>query len=170
MSGYEEPKSGGENSLWTSSTPLSNQDFRKLLATPRPGQQAPVLGFKKPQGSRPKPTADFDDDGAFKKPLKPKSKKPQKPKDDGDDKDDGPKYRDRAEERRKGVNPDYEKIDVDFSSVLQARGVGVAIEGVNPQVLSVEESKFLGGDVEHTHLVKGLDFALLQKVSPDTSS
>jgi hypothetical protein len=30
--------------------------------------------------------------------------------------------------------------------------------------LSIEESKFMGGDVEHTHLVKGLDFALLQKV------
>ncbi len=30
--------------------------------------------------------------------------------------------------------------------------------------LSYEESKFLGGDVAHTHLVKGLDFALLQKV------
>jgi hypothetical protein len=28
----------------------------------------------------------------------------------------------------------------------------------------IEESKFLGGDVEHTHLVKGLDYALLQKV------
>ena len=30
--------------------------------------------------------------------------------------------------------------------------------------ISIEESKFLGGDLEHTHLVKGLDFALLQKV------
>jgi len=29
--------------------------------------------------------------------------------------------------------------------------------------LSIEQSKFLGGDIEHTHLVKGLDFALLQK-------
>ena len=29
---------------------------------------------------------------------------------------------------------------------------------------SMQESKFLGGDMEHTHLVKGLDFALLQKV------
>ena len=28
----------------------------------------------------------------------------------------------------------------------------------------INESKFLGGDMEHTHLVKGLDFALLQKV------
>ena len=30
---------------------------------------------------------------------------------------------------------------------------------------AIQESKFLGGDMEHTHLVKGLDFALLQKVS-----
>ena len=28
----------------------------------------------------------------------------------------------------------------------------------------IQESKYLGGDMEHTHLVKGLDFALLQKV------
>jgi hypothetical protein len=29
--------------------------------------------------------------------------------------------------------------------------------------VSIEQSKYLGGDIEHTHLVKGLDFALLQK-------
>ena len=29
---------------------------------------------------------------------------------------------------------------------------------------AIEESKYLGGDIEHTHLVKGLDYALLQKV------
>ena len=28
----------------------------------------------------------------------------------------------------------------------------------------IHESKYLGGDMDHTHLVKGLDFALLQKV------
>lgn len=33
----------------------------------------------------------------------------------------------------------------------------------------IQESKFLGGDMEHTHLVKGLDFALLQKVSTETT-
>ncbi len=32
----------------------------------------------------------------------------------------------------------------------------------------IEESKFLGGDLEHTHLVKGLDYALLQKVLEHT--
>ena len=28
----------------------------------------------------------------------------------------------------------------------------------------IEESKYLGGDMAHTHLVKGLDYALLEKV------
>uniref|UniRef100_A0A1X7SYJ9 RED-like N-terminal domain-containing protein n=1 Tax=Amphimedon queenslandica TaxID=400682 RepID=A0A1X7SYJ9_AMPQE len=28
----------------------------------------------------------------------------------------------------------------------------------------IANSKYLGGDIEHTHLVKGLDYALLQKV------
>jgi hypothetical protein len=30
--------------------------------------------------------------------------------------------------------------------------------------VSYKDSKYLGGDIAHTHLVKGLDFALLQKV------
>ena len=29
----------------------------------------------------------------------------------------------------------------------------------------IQESKYLGGDMEHTHLVKGLDYALLDKVN-----
>ena len=28
----------------------------------------------------------------------------------------------------------------------------------------IEQSKYLGGDLAHTHLVKGLDYALLQKI------
>ena len=28
----------------------------------------------------------------------------------------------------------------------------------------IQESKFLGGDMQHTHLVKGLDYVLLDKV------
>lgn len=34
----------------------------------------------------------------------------------------------------------------------------------------IQESKFLGGDIEHTHLVKGLDYALLQKVRSEIVS
>jgi hypothetical protein len=40
-----------------------------------------------------------------------------------------------------------------------------AWQGDDLRSLSYEDSKYLGGDVAHTHLVKGLDFALLQKAS-----
>ena len=53
-------------------------------------------------------------------------------------------YRDRAVERRTG------KTEV----VAELMGAGV----------DAKMSKFLGGDVEHTHLVRGLDFALLRKI------
>lgn len=55
-------------------------------------------------------------------------------------------FRDRAKERRLGTSKEY------------------AISEEAVRSLTVEESKYLGGDMEHTHLVKGLDFALLAKV------
>ena len=36
--------------------------------------------------------------------------------------------------------------------------------------LSIAQSKYLGGDIEHTHLVKGLDYALLQKMRSELAS
>ena len=51
--------------------------------------------------------------------------------------------RDRAAERRLGANPDYAETAI-------------------PSGITLDESKFLGGDLEHTHAVKGLDYALLQ--------
>lgn len=62
--------------------------------------------------------------------------------------------RDRAAERRK-------QEDGDYSAVGEYSAVPAQPDMLN---ISIEESKFLGGDLEHTHLVKGLDFALLQKV------
>ena len=62
--------------------------------------------------------------------------------------------RDRAEERRKGLNPDYERTAMS----------GLPTDSALNPTMSVEETKYLGGDLEHTHLVKGLDYALLQKV------
>ena len=57
------------------------------------------------------------------------------------------KYRDRAKERRQGkTNCDYE----DFN--------GIASQ------LDEEMTKYLGGDEAHTHLVKGLDRTLAEKV------
>jgi len=56
------------------------------------------------------------------------------------------KYRDRAMELREGKNLDYADVGIDFES------------------MDYNTSKYLGGDVKHTHMVKGLDFILLNRV------
>eukprot|EP00798_Chlamydomonas_sp_ICE-L_P021686 gene21686-28709_t len=138
-----------------SATPLSNSDFRALLATPRADRDAPATpsGFAKPSTPRgPKP----DRGKTQSKTHKPaKSFKPKESTGEGEDDEDKDKYRDRAEERRRGVNPDYEGAN----QLAQVLSTG----DVNIRNLSVEETKYLGGDIDHTHLVKGLDYALLQK-------
>ena len=52
-------------------------------------------------------------------------------------------YRDRADERRAGKE-EYKQVEQEFEQQAE---------------LSVEDSKYLGGDFNHTHMVKGLDFA-----------
>jgi hypothetical protein len=59
-------------------------------------------------------------------------------------------YRDRALERRKDLNTEETKFEEIVSK------------------LDAEQTKFLGGDLEHTHFVKGLDYALLEKIRQDT--
>lgn len=79
-------------------------------------------------------------------------------------------YRDRAKERREGLNIDFE-LDPDDLRISNPTYDGTQIDGIDQKIdenerrrQEIEESKYLGGDVEHTHLVKGLDFALLEKV------
>lgn len=78
------------------------------------------------------------------------------------------KYRDRARERRDGANPDYQAMDVAGNASSAYRAVAPDIksglDAAERRRQMISESKFLGGDMEHTHLVKGLDYALLQKV------
>lgn len=77
------------------------------------------------------------------------------------------KYRDRARERRDGSNQDYQPIDPS-SGANAYRAVAPdsksGLDAAERRRQLIQESKFLGGDMEHTHLVKGLDYALLQKV------
>ncbi|KAL6776669.1 hypothetical protein ACKKBF_B30485 [Auxenochlorella protothecoides x Auxenochlorella symbiontica] len=122
------------------SQPLSNDDFRRMLATPRPDSQ--------PRQKQ----------GGAKKKGRPHKGPSQKPVDDAEDAAAGPGYRDRALERRQGLGPELTGVPQDLVSLINNDGE-TALHGV-----SYEESKYLGGDVAHTHLVKGLDFALLQKV------
>ncbi|KAL4420939.1 hypothetical protein ABPG77_001422 [Micractinium sp. CCAP 211/92] len=127
---------------------LSNADFRALLATPRPG--AGGGGAVGGDGNKEK-----------KKPKKPKPGPGFKPggklgvAKEGEE-EEGPQYRDRAAERRKGLNTEFEGVPEDLVGLLAGQG--------DARGISYEDSKYLGGDVAHTHLVKGLDFALLQKV------
>ncbi len=83
------------------------------------------------------------------------------------------KYRDRARERRDGVegmpgSRDEGGEDPSSASTSGYRAVAPDVkssyDAAERRRQMIQESKFLGGDMEHTHLVKGLDFALLQKV------
>ncbi|KAJ2069988.1 hypothetical protein GGI08_000035 [Coemansia sp. S2] len=62
-------------------------------------------------------------------------------------------YRDRAAERREGGAGDYADSEQLLSHIDQ-----------KDKKAEYEQSKYLGGDVAHTHLVKGLDFLLLEKM------
>ncbi|CAN0901204.1 Suppressor of mec-8 and unc-52 protein homolog 2 [Linum grandiflorum] len=84
-----------------------------------------------------------------------KEEKPEEP--------ETPRYRDRAKERREDQNPDYEATELGSFHAVAPPGA-VDIRAAEAQKISIEKSKYLGGDVEHTHLVKGLDYALLNKV------
>lgn len=77
------------------------------------------------------------------------------------------KYRDRAKERREGATTDFTQNDARNSTSgyrAVAPDMKSGIDTAERRRQLIQESKFLGGDLQHTHLVKGLDYALLQKV------
>ncbi|KAF9934111.1 hypothetical protein FBU30_003392 [Linnemannia zychae] len=146
---------------------MNQDDFRKLLSTPRaaPGGQTGIRGTFSGGGMRalgmanrtaraPVPqTPRSSESGSQKNKHKKYSQKNQ----NKEASSTTSKYRDRATERRQGINPDYMETEQILSTLEEAAA------DVAPEVI-YEQSKFLGGDREHTHLVKGLDYALLKKV------
>ncbi|CAI5444683.1 unnamed protein product [Caenorhabditis angaria] len=147
-------------------TNLRNEDFRKLLTSARSNKPAesttiaeqPSASFRHKQ---PKPAK-------FKKPsnIHQKSKKEKEEADEDEAKlrDIMKNYRDRAAERRKqGDKPEEtNKLTAAYRAVpSDAR---TARDQADMRKQAILESKYLGGDIEHTHLVKGLDYSLLNKV------
>ncbi|KAH7051793.1 RED-like protein N-terminal region-domain-containing protein [Linnemannia elongata] len=132
---------------------MSQDDFRKLLSTPRaaPGGQT---GIKGTTSRAPVPQTPRSSEGGSNKH---KHKKPSQKNPNKEASSATSKYRDRATERRQGINPDYVETEQILTTLEEAA------TDVAPEVI-YEQSKFLGGDREHTHLVKGLDYALLKKV------
>ncbi|XP_062503070.1 protein Red-like [Corticium candelabrum] len=141
---------------------LTNEDFRKLMVTPRHPSASSTQSVKE-GGHRRK----IDSESLAKKKKKKSYYAKLKRLEQEREAELALKYRDRARERRDGANPDY----VDAPDMQKTQGIYAAVGPEGEQIVSneqrrqaIEESKFLGGDMEHTHLVKGLDYALLQKV------
>jgi len=153
----EEPKPGGR---------LTNADFRKLMMTPR-APPAPVEGGE--EGGRAGEREERDGDPKAAERRRRKSYYARmKREDEAKLAELSEKYRDRALERRDGRNPDYVAEEGPTEGQGAYRAVAPDVKGVmdaaERRKQMIQESKFLGGDMEHTHLVKGLDYALLQKV------
>lgn len=133
------------------SSNLSNEDFRNILATSKLTSKSVRQNVKSTQASRSKFNKDKSNNDKYEtyhKKNKPKKRTASynkwQAKREKYKKNQTSIYRDRAKERREQNNPDYKDNDA-YSEV------------------TLETSKFLGGDKEHTHLVKGLDYALLEK-------
>merc|ERR550532_2972903 len=80
------------------------------------------------------------------------------------------KYRDRAKERRDGTEGAAPSDDTNSAYRAVAPNAHGVHDAAEMRKKMIHESKYLGGDMEHTHLVKGLDFALLQKVRAEIVS
>lgn len=150
---------------------LTNDDFRKLLMTPRSApSSAPPSKSRHHEMPR---DYNEDEDPAARRRKKKSYYAKLRQQEMERERELAEKYRDRARERRDGVNKDYEETEL-ISTTANYRAVGPTAEADHSAAEKrrqlIQESKFLGGDMEHTHLVKGLDFALLQKVRAEITS
>ncbi|KAG2180832.1 hypothetical protein INT43_008411 [Umbelopsis isabellina] len=145
---------------------LTQDDFRKLLQTPRApsgdGDAPRSSGFKAPPPKTPRNVG-----ATFAKPQSLKRKKygSESKRKEGDEEEEEEEheksvdvnYRDRAAERRKEEGSG----EVTTDGILQQ--LSEDGQELDPKAI-YDQSKYLGGDTEHTHLVKGLDYSLLERV------
>ncbi|KAG6835942.1 hypothetical protein H0H93_013097, partial [Arthromyces matolae] len=120
---------------------FEQDDFRRLLQTSRKAGSS-SNGFSKPKTSKV-----LDASQPAFKPRKLKK-----------DTLEGP-YRDRAAERREGLGGDYAQVesvleDFEKRSTGQDKATASSVD---------DQRRYLGGDADHTVLVKGLDMALLEQ-------
>jgi IK cytokine len=158
----------------SNSQPMTNADFRKLLMTPAAGTHrldASVRSSNKPSATpssssqkfiKQKANHDLVEKRKLKKLYYASLMKEIKEREEELSK----KYRDRAKERREASTSSKTSNEHEyFNTTAIYHAVGPELnDQVDSRRRLIEESKYLGGDLEHTHLVKGLDYALLQKV------
>lgn len=154
--------------------PLTNADFRKLMMTPRVvssnsgGSAVPgsVRGSVRSKHSSISQKEQTNENQKKKKKFYESIKK----QEDDVLNELAKKYRDRAKERRDGGNAELGKSESDLMANTAYHAVGPSnfdMDAAERRRQMIRESKYLGGDMEHTHLVKGLDYALLHKVKTE---
>jgi IK cytokine len=160
---------------------LTNDDFRKLLMTPAAPGSSTTQRYHGTSSSTSQQKSSTTQKGEAGTEASDKRKKKKQyyakviREEKAREEERAKKYRDRARERREiTVNEDPYDINLPTNTTQQAASTG-NYKSVAPDAKGnfdaaarrkqlIDESKFLGGDLEHTHLVKGLDYALLQKV------
>lgn len=168
-----------ENQDGSQTQRLTNADFRRLLMTPRSSQptSTPQVSNSTDASSSKTSASKFESGSSNDKAELRRKKKifyaKLKKQEENKMAELAEKYRDRAKERRVGVNPDYQSQDpVAVASGYRAVAPDMksGMDAAERRRQMIQESKFLGGDMEHTHLVKGLDYALLQKVKSEITA
>ncbi|KAK0176147.1 hypothetical protein PV328_000314 [Microctonus aethiopoides] len=157
---------------------LTNDDFRKLLMTPRPSvpssTPASVPGTARDASAKTAQTPSISGGSRAELRRKKKSYYAKLKKQEEDKMAElAEKYRDRARERRDGSNAEYPTEDpMNSASAYRAVAPDLksGMDAAERRRQMIQQSKYLGGDMEHTHLVKGLDYALLQKVRSEIES
>ena len=135
---------------------LTNDDFRKLLMTPSASSTSQIKEaiITKSSSSAPKvPSSERHEARKKKKSFYAQLKK----QEDNKLQELAEKYRDRARERRDGANPDYQAADPSNSTSAYravAPDLKSGLDAAERRRQQIQESKYLGGDMEHTHLVK----------------
>ncbi|KAK6057696.1 RED-like protein [Cooperia oncophora] len=143
---------------------LRNEDFRKLLTAPKKvvaeGSASGGASHSFTHRHQAKPDKKKGGGG-----HKHKKEKFETNEDEANLKEILKNYRDRALERRLKGNDDNDEI-VKLAAAYRAMpgDARAMTDKANLRRQAIEESKYLGGDMEHTHLVKGLDYSLLNKV------
>jgi IK cytokine len=138
---------------------LSNKDFANLVKSGKSDSSQNQRGESATNSSTAKERYDLKQVSNWEKQnQQDEKKKEQKGKKSNWDKGDPAaaknKYRDRVAERNAGKT--------------QPNDISKESEELISQ-LDEDKTKFLGGDLEHTHLVKGLDYALLAKIKEQTA-
>uniref|UniRef100_A0A0N5AV52 Protein Red n=1 Tax=Syphacia muris TaxID=451379 RepID=A0A0N5AV52_9BILA len=159
-------------------TPLKNEDFRQLLNR----KPAPSTNNS---AAQPQTSHSFSHrQAAENKKISGNAHKGRKQREKAvaeDDDDDLGKsnlseilknYRDRAEERRKGIGNDEAMDTLQANNAYRAvpGDVRATVDAAQRRKQAIQESKYLGGDIEHTHLVKGLDYSLLHKMRSEIAA